>query len=50
MVYSNFDSRTKGRLTIPGDRLRLLRELEEKVRLERAARKRESARSAHRAL
>lgn len=39
MVYSNFDTRTKGSCAIPGDRLRFLRELEEKVRRERAARK-----------
>lgn len=40
MIYSNFDSRTKGRLTIPSDRLLALRELEERVRLKRTIRKR----------
>ncbi len=42
MVYSNFDTRTafsKGGFAIPAERLRFLRELEAKVRRERAARK-----------
>lgn len=39
MVYSNFDTRTKGVRAIPEDRLRFLRKLEEQVRRERAARK-----------
>lgn len=39
MVISNFDSRTKGKRTLPEDRFRFLRELEEQVRRERLARK-----------
>ena len=41
MVYSNFDTRTRGSRAIPDDRHRFLRELEAQVRRERAARKRE---------
>ncbi len=40
MIYSNFDSRTKGTLAIPAERLRSLRELEARIRLKRDIRKR----------
>lgn len=39
MVISNFDSRTKGKRSLPEDRLQFLRDLEEQVRRERLARK-----------
>jgi hypothetical protein len=39
MVISNFDSRTKGKRTLPEERFQFLRELEEQVRRERLARK-----------
>ncbi len=39
MVYSNFDSRAKGARAIPDERLRFLRQLEEKLRGERRSRK-----------
>lgn len=39
MVYSNFDTRTKGACAIPHERLAFLRKLEAQVRSEREARK-----------
>lgn len=39
MTISNFDSRTKGKRPLPEDRFQFLRELEEKVRRDRLARK-----------